>query len=236
MYDLDKTDQTLGLRVSRMLKELGIETPIVKPDHLQAQQAISTKKLNLKRLAKISEIEGHFRSIMNTLELDLTDDSLADTPMRMAKMYVNELYYGLDYTLFPKCTTVDNKIGYDEMVTISDISVMSACEHHGATIHGKAVISYIPGTKILGLSKFNRVVDFFCRRPQIQERLTAQIYHALSLILETDNIAVHIVADHFCVKSRGAQDNSKTTTVKLHGAFRKPEVRSEFMTLVSTHG
>jgi len=170
---------------------------------------------------------------MNTLGLDLTDDSLIDTPKRVAKMYVNEIFWGMDYKAFPKCTAVSNKMEYDEMVVERGINVQSNCEHHFVVIDGVATVGYIPSRKVLGLSKMNRIVEYFSKRPQIQERLTEQIYHALSYILDTDHIAVLIDAQHFCVKSRGVEDvGSSTVTSKLGGVFRKdPMVRAEFMAL-----
>ena len=137
----------------------------------------------------------------------------------------------MDYSIFPKCTTVDNKMQYDEMVVEKDVTVHSVCEHHWQTIDGYATIAYIPDKKILGLSKFPRIVDFFSKRPQIQERLTEQIFYALECILETSNIAVAINADHYCVKSRGIRDqNSNTITSKLGGVFKTdPSAKAEFM-------
>ena len=219
-YD-DKSDLDLGLKVHKALVAKGLETPVIlNPRKPEKEVSSKNKVITLTKL---------FTQIWQTMGLDLTDDSLMDTPKRMAKMYVNELYYGLDYRNFPKCTTVANKMGYDEFVTVQNIKVMSACEHHGSTIDGSAVISYLPKKRVLGLSKFNRVTDFFSRRPQIQERLTAQIFTALQLILETDDIAIKIKADHFCVKARGTQDDSVTTTVKLGGVFKKSEARAEFL-------
>src|SRR5690606_17629177 len=136
--------------------------------------------------------------------LDLKNDSLKETPLRVAKMYVNELFYGLDYSNFPKCTTVENTLGnYTQPVFVTKIPIISMCEHHFQTISGTCDIKYIPNKKILGLSKFNRIVDFFSRRPQIQERLTAQIGACLSFLLETENVWVEIEASHNCVKCRG---------------------------------
>jgi GTP cyclohydrolase I len=172
---------------------------------------------------------------MKYLGLDLTDDSLIDTPKRVAKMYVNEIFWGLDYDAFPKCTTVDNKMKYDEMVVERGINVQSNCEHHFVVIDGKATVGYIPNQKVLGLSKINRIVEYFSKRPQIQERLTEQVYFALQYILETDNIAVVIDAQHYCVKSRGVEDvGSSTVTSKLGGVFKSdPAVRTEFMNIVN---
>jgi len=170
---------------------------------------------------------------MKTLGLDLTDDSLMETPKRVAKMYVNEIFWGLDYEAFPKCTAVDNKMTYDEMVVERNINVQSNCEHHFVIIDGVATVGYIPKQKVLGLSKMNRIVEYFSKRPQIQERLTEQVWHALQYILETDDIAVVVDAQHFCVKSRGVEDvGSSTTTSKLGGRFKDDQtVRSEFMAL-----
>ena len=207
-----KKDNYLGLRVRQHLIEKNVETPL-------------TGKQPNKSL-----IASHFQSIMEEMGLDLTDDSLKDTPNRVSKMYVDELFSGLNYENFPKCTTVENKMKYDEMVSVSGISVLSNCEHHFVIIDGIGKFAYIPKDKVLGLSKINRVFDFFAKRPQIQERLTEQIYYALSYILETDDVAVEINAVHYCVKARGVRDiNSKTKTTKLGGVFKNQEVRNEFL-------
>lgn len=219
-YNKTKCDPELGLEVHRHLKSCGVETPTL-PDQLD-------------RKDKIELIESKFTDIMAALGLDLSDDSLMDTPKRVAKMYVNEIFWGLDYEAFPKCTTVDNKMNYDEMVVERNVNVQSNCEHHFVIIDGVATVAYIPNRKVLGLSKINRIVEYFSKRPQIQERLTEQVYHALQYILETDNIAVVIHAQHFCVKSRGVEDTgSSTVTSKLGGVFKTdPNVRTEFMGLV----
>jgi GTP cyclohydrolase I len=150
-------------------------------------------------------------------------------------MYVNEIFWGLDYEAFPKCTTVDNKMKYDEMVVERNVNVQSNCEHHFVVIDGVATVGYIPKQKVLGLSKINRVVEYFSKRPQIQERLTEQVYYALQYILETDDIAVVVDAQHYCVKSRGVEDvGSSTVTSKLGGVFKNdPSVRVEFMNIVN---
>jgi len=220
-YNKTKTDPVLGQKVHEHLVKMGVETPMWQS--------------GMDRKDKIAEIEKHFNFIMNVLGLDLTDDSLRETPNRVAKMFVNEIFWGLDPEAFPKCTTVDNKMKYDEMVVERNINVQSNCEHHFVVIDGKATVAYIPNVKVLGLSKINRVVEYFSKRPQIQERLTEQIYHALQYILETDNIAVVIDAQHYCVKSRGVEDvGSSTITSKLGGDFKyDPAVRSEFMNLVN---
>lgn len=222
-YNKTKCDPDLGRQVHEHLVKCGVETP-TRPD------------INyLDRKEKIDRIEGHFREIMGYLGLDLTDDSLIETPKRVAKMYVNEIFWGLDYEAFPKCTTVDNKMKYDEMVIEKNVSVQSNCEHHFVVIDGLATVAYIPSQKVLGLSKINRIVEYFSKRPQIQERLTEQIYHALQYILETDNIAVVIDAQHYCVKSRGVEDTgSSTVTSKLGGCFKTDDrVRAEFMSIVN---
>lgn len=188
-------------------------------------------KNNLSPEEKIHKITGHFSEIMKTLGLDLKDDSLADTPKRIAKMYVNEIFGGLDATQFPKITLIDNKMGYDQMVCVQDIEVVSTCEHHFQPIDGFATVAYIPNKKVIGLSKLNRVVEFFARRPQVQERLTKQIADCLQYILDTNNVAVHINAKHYCVITRGVQDtHSTTTTSDLRGHFKSEAItRTEFL-------
>ena len=220
-YNKTKCDPELGQRVHEHLVKCGVETPTVES--------------NIDRKEKIDHIEAHFTHIMRILGLDLNDDSLMDTPKRVAKMYVNEIFWGLDYEAFPKCTTVDNKMKYDEMVVERNVNVQSNCEHHFVVIDGVATVGYIPKQKVLGLSKINRVVEYFSKRPQIQERLTEQVYHALQYILETDDIAVVIDAQHYCVKSRGVEDvGSSTVTSKLGGVFKNdPSVRVEFMNIVN---
>lgn len=180
---------------------------------------------------KIEILTGHFKEIMTVLGLDLSDDSLSDTPKRLAKMYVREIFAGLKPENFPKCTTIDNKMKVDQMVVVKDIKVMSVCEHHFTTIHGKAHVAYIPKDKVIGLSKINRIVDYFCRRPQVQERLTLQIADALKEVLGTEDVAVFIDSKHYCVISRGIQDqNSSTVTSKLSGFFfNDPSCKAEFL-------
>lgn len=220
-YNKTKTDPKLGKAVHEHLVKCGVETPTV--------------PTNIDRKEKIEKIEGHFMEIMKIMGLDLSDDSLIETPKRVAKMYVDEIFWGLDYEAFPKCTTVDNKMKYDEMVIERNVNVQSNCEHHFVVIDGVATVAYIPNQKVLGLSKINRVVEYFSKRPQIQERLTEQIYHALQYILDTDNIAVVIDAQHYCVKSRGVEDvGSSTVTSKLGGFFKNDHAtRNEFMNIVN---
>lgn len=180
---------------------------------------------------KYNRIKGLLTEVVSTLGLDLTDDSLAETPHRIAKMYVHEIFSGLDYNNFPKISVIDNKMSVDEMVKVSDIDLTSTCEHHFITIDGLAQVAYIPESKILGLSKINRIVRFFAQRPQVQERLTQQVLVAIQTLVETENVAVTIKATHYCVKSRGVMDaNSETTTTALGGIFKtNPQTRAEFL-------
>jgi GTP cyclohydrolase I len=221
-YNKTKTDPELGQRVHEHLVKMGVETPVTKS--------------GFDRKTQIEKIEQNFTAIMTILGLDLTDDSLAETPKRVAKMYVNEIFWGLDYDAFPKCTTVDNKMKYDEMVVEKNVIVQSNCEHHFVIIDGLATVAYIPNQKVLGLSKINRIVEYFSKRPQIQERLTEQVYFALQYILDTDNIAVVVKAQHYCVKSRGVEDTgSHTVTAKLGGCFKSdPAARAEFMAIANS--
>ena len=220
-YNKTKTDPELGQKIHEHLVKMGVETPTVEND--------------LDRKDKIEIIEKHFTEIMKTLGLDIRDDSLVETPKRVAKMYVNEIFWGLDYDAFPKCTTVANKMGYDEMVIERNVNVQSNCEHHFVIIDGLATVAYVPNEKVLGLSKINRIVEYFAKRPQIQERLTEQVFHALCYILETENVAVMIHARHYCVRSRGVEDTGSTTiTSKLGGGFKTdPSARAEFLRLAS---
>ncbi|MGU5683329.1 GTP cyclohydrolase I FolE [Aeromonas allosaccharophila] len=206
-----------ALLVRAALEAQGLETPLV-ANELNSQQ-------------KREKIEGHMRAIMEALGLDLTDDSLAETPHRIAKMYVNEIFSGLDYSTFPKVTVIENKMQVDEMIMVRDISLTSTCEHHFVTIDGLAHVAYIPRGKVIGLSKINRIVQFFARRPQVQERLTQQILLALQTLLGTKDVAINIRATHYCVKARGVMDStSYTTTTSLGGVFKtQPDTRAEFL-------
>ena len=199
------------------LVEHGLETPMI-DNGLSAEQ-------------KYRRIEALMREVVETLGLDLSDDSLAETPHRIAKMYVREIFSGLDYSEFPKLSLIDNKMGANEMVKVRDIELISTCEHHFVTIDGTAKVAYIPKDRIVGLSKINRLVRFFARRPQVQERLTRQILVALQALLGTDDVAVSIDATHYCVKSRGVMDSSsQTSTTALGGCFeRNIHTRAEFL-------
>lgn len=193
----------------------------------------------MKNQTKKTHIAKHFRKIMQIMGLDVkNDDSLQKTPERIAKMYIDEIFYGLDQNNFPKITTQENKMGkdqieYDQMITISDIKVHSYCEHHFIPFIGFAKVSYVPKDKIAGLSKINRIVDFYCRKPQVQEKLTMEIFNKLQEILGTRDVAVFIKAEHLCVKLRGVQDqNSYTTTCKLGGVYKDDDkARSEFLNI-----
>lgn len=211
--------------------------PDINPDALLVQQALIEKGLETPMLdlqlnndQKYERIRQSMQDVMETLGLDLSDDSLAETPHRIAKMYVREIFSGLDYANFPDLCLIDNKMGTSEMVKIKDISLTSTCEHHFVTIDGFARVAYIPTGKIIGLSKINRIVRFFAQRPQVQERLNQQVLVALQTLLNTEDVAVSIEATHYCVKSRGVMDSSSvTSTTALGGCFKTDQqYRSEF--------
>lgn len=221
MFDKTKVDPILGKKVREYLIKMGVETPI------------NNEALSVENKKKIDILEEAFTTIWKTVGMNLNDDSLRETPNRMAKMYINEIYFGLKEENFPKCTTVDNKMQYNEMVCERNVNVQSNCEHHGVVIDGVATVAYVPKQKVLGLSKINRIVEYFSKRPQIQERLTEQIFHTLCFILETEDVAVMIDAQHYCVKSRGVEDTgSSTVTVRLGGGFKSdPAARNEFLSI-----
>ena len=208
----------LGKQIKQVLIDNDCESPI-----------ISEKNFGLTKEQQSININGCFTEIMTSLKLDLTNDSLKDTPKRVAKMFVDEIFYGLDYDNFPKSTVNPNDFRADEMV-VTGGQVHSFCEHHFLPFYGTFKIAYIPADKILGLSKFNRIVDFFARRPQVQERLIMQIFVALKEILGTENVAVELTCEHHCVKSRGVMDsNSETSNTKLGGVFSSSAAtRAEF--------
>ncbi|MBC2846713.1 GTP cyclohydrolase I FolE [Winogradskyella flava] len=182
---------------------------------------------------KINAIQRHFEAIMHELGLDLTDDSLSGTPYRFAKMYVKELFYGLNPNNRPKISTFHNKYGYKKMLVEKDINIDSSCEHHFLPIVGIAHIGYIPKDKVVGLSKINRLVDYYAHRPQVQERLCLQVLKDLQDALETEDVIVVITAKHLCVSSRGIKDkNSSTTTIEYGGNFIEPEQRNAFLKLI----
>lgn len=222
-----KTDPDLGLRIYNRLMALGLEQ--------------LGDNLHHPRHAKVALSEG-VRGAFEALNLDPKDPSTKDTPHRYADMFVDELTYGLNYANFPKCTATPNHhhahedLGrIDEMVLVANITSISLCEHHLQTIDGIVHVAYIPGKTVLGLSKFARIVDFFSRRPQIQERMTAQISAALQLILETEDVAVIARATHFCMRARGVGERDATTTTQqLNGRFRSnPSLRQELFHAIS---
>ena len=184
---------------------------------------------------KIDLIEEHFREIMNVLGLDLTDDSLKGSPRRVAKMYVKEIFRGLNPDSKPLATLFDNKFRYNEMLVEKDITVQTYCEHHFVPIIGKAHVAYISSGKVIGLSKLNRIVDYFAKRPQVQERLTVQIAEELKKVLETEDVAVIIDAKHLCVSMRGVHDiNSSTVTSSYGGKFENDATRQELLRYISS--
>lgn len=206
-----------AIAVRGALLERGLETPMTANE--------------LSRDQRYSKIKDAFTEIMESLGLDLRDDSLEETPHRIAKMYVDEIFGGLNYAQFPKITLIENKMNVEEMVCVEDIDLTSTCEHHFVTIDGSAKVAYIPKTTVIGLSKINRLVQFFSQRPQVQERLTQQVLVAMQTLLGTEDVAVTINAVHYCVKARGVRDgNSSTRTTSLGGVFKSdPASRAEFL-------
>jgi len=179
---------------------------------------------------KIELIEKNFKEIMHILGLDLRDESLKDTPRRVAKMYVKEVFNGLNPENKPQPTLFENKFKYNEMLVEKDITIYSYCEHHFVPIIGKAHIAYFPKNNVIGLSKLNRIAHYYAKRPQVQERLTIQIANELKETLQTDDVAVLIDADHLCVASRGVNDvNSSTITSSYNGKFLNDETKKEFL-------
>lgn len=221
-----KLDPILGHEIHKHLVDCGVESPI---DFDVYHSTTSEQKRAL--------ITSRITECLTVLGFDLSNDSVTDTPKRVAKMWVDEVMSGLDYSAFPKIMTFNNEFKAAGMVTERRITSMSLCSHHLVTIDGEATIAYIPDSKVIGLSKISRVVDFFSRRPQEAERLTLQIYHALQHILETDDIAVHLSGVHYCMKARGTRDlNASTTTVKLGGEFMADaQLRAEFYSVVNSN-
>ena len=201
----------------------GLETPM-KPDAFK----ISGDK-------KKERIAVLFAEIMDTLGLDLTDDSLKGTPKRVAKMYVDEIFYGLNLANKPKIALFENKYQYNQMLVEKNITFYSNCEHHFVPIIGTAHVAYISSGKVIGLSKLNRIVQYFAKRPQVQERLTNQIANELKTILNTDDVAVIIDAKHLCVASRGVKDTTSATVTSYYGgAFKKPSKLLELHNYINT--
>jgi len=219
MEEQRKCDPALGHLINEHLISLGLETPMT-----QVREKFDEEKA-------IEIVKNNMTSIMEALGLDLKDDSLQDTPKRVAHMFVNEIFWGLDYNRFPKCTKIENKMNYKgSFVLERNINVQSYCEHHFIVIDGVASVAYLPGQYVLGLSKLNRIVQFFSKRPQVQERLTEQIRAAIAFVAGTEDVAVQIDGAHFCVKSRGIQDlRSTTATAALSGVFESGTQRQEFL-------
>ncbi|MFT6868304.1 MAG: GTP cyclohydrolase I [Cyclobacteriaceae bacterium] len=180
-------------------------------------------------------IAKHFKEIMLILGMDLTDDSLRGTPMRVAKMYVEEVFSGLNPKNKPKAKLFENKYKYDQMLVEKDITFYSHCEHHFVPIYGKAHVAYFSSGKVVGLSKINRIVQYYAKRPQVQERLTVQIANELKEVLQTQDVAVVLDATHMCVSSRGVSDtNSMTGTAFFEGKFRDQNIKSEFLNYINS--
>lgn len=219
-----KTDAALGKKIHEYLIEQKVESPI---DFGVYRSSTSAHKKHV--------VESLMKDALTVMGFDLSNDSVCDTPKRIAKMWVDEIMSGLDYDNFPKIMTFENKFNSAGMVVEKGVSSMSLCSHHLVTIDGNATVAYIPKNKVIGISKIARIVDFFSRRPQEAERLTLQIYYALQYVLETDDIAVYLDGVHYCMKSRGVKDaNASTSTVKLGGLFMDDsQVRQEFYGIVN---
>lgn len=214
------TNPELGRTINKLLTDKGFETPMNRPFDLSE---LGYGPNNI--------IQEAHTKVMQALSLDLNDDSLQDTPARVAKMYTEELFYGLDYNNFPNATAFKNP-GYDQMLA-TNCTVQSFCEHHFLPFIGTAHVAYIPGRNFLGLSKFSRIVDFFARRPQVQERLTVQIFETLKAILGTEDVAVWIEAEHYCARIRGVKEPCGMTVTSQMGGkfFTEGSLRNEFMQL-----
>lgn len=184
---------------------------------------------------KMKVIENHFYEIMHEMGMDMTDDSLKGTPHRVAKMFIKEIFSGLNPAAKPKISVFENSYHYDKMLVEANISFNSTCEHHFLPIIGKAHIGYISSGKVIGLSKLNRIVDYYSRRPQVQERLIMQIFNELKSVLETENVIVVMEAKHLCVSSRGIKDESSfTSTIQYGGVFNEKENRNDFFNLLKS--
>jgi GTP cyclohydrolase I len=224
-------------------KEISLNILPLKPlddefdDHVgtSAETPLRSDAFDLDDDQKIEKIEKHFREIMTILGLDLTDDSLNGTPHRVAKMYVKEVFSGLNPKNRPTARLFENKYNYDQMLVEKDITFYSHCEHHFVPIYGKAHVAYFSSGKVIGLSKINRIVQYFSKRPQVQERLTVQIGMEMQRVLKTEDIAVVVDANHMCVASRGVGDtNSKTGTAYFSGKFKDENVKREFLNYINT--
>lgn len=214
----------------------GLSVDEIGDDHIYTgvETPLRADAFKLSDEEKIERIEFHFREIMETLGLDLNDESLTGTPARVAKMYVQEIFSGLNPKNKPKIALFDNKYQYKQMLVEKDITLYSNCEHHFVPIYGKAHIAYISGGKVIGLSKLNRLVQYYSQRPQVQERLTEQIGRELQEVLGTNDVAVIIDAKHMCVSSRGIKDTgSATITSFFEGKFQNERTRNEFLEYIA---
>jgi GTP cyclohydrolase I len=208
---------------------------IIGDDHqmTSAETPLRLDAFDKSDIDKMSSIEKHFHAIMEELGLDMTDDSLRGTPHRVAKMFVKEIFGGLNPANKPKISVFENSYHYDKMLVEADIEFNSTCEHHFLPIVGKAHIGYVSSGKVIGLSKLNRIVDYFALRPQVQERMIMQIFNELKTVLETDNVIVVVEASHLCVSSRGIKDStSYTSTIQYGGTFEQKEMRQDFFQLI----
>lgn len=198
-----------------------------------ADTPLRPNAFELSKEEKIQEIAEHFRKIMETLGLDLNDDSLSGTPLRVAKMYVEELFHGLNPENKPDVRVFDNKYNYNEILIEKNITINSACEHHFLPIIGKAHVGYISNGKVVGLSKINRIVDYYASRPQVQERLSLQILNELKSELQTNDVAIVMDTKHLCVSARGIKDVSSTTvTANYSGKFEQEDIKKEFLSYI----
>ncbi|MFN7119624.1 MAG: GTP cyclohydrolase I FolE [Saprospiraceae bacterium] len=205
--------------------------PIKTPD---IETPLKSDAFTMSEDAKMDLIETHFREIMDIIGLDLEDDSLKGTPRRVAKMFVKEIFQGLNPKNKPKISLFENKYQYNKMLVERNITVKSFCEHHFLPIYGKAHIAYISSGKVIGLSKLNRIVDYFSRRPQVQERLTVQIASELKRVLQTEDVAVYLEAKHMCVQMRGVEhEHSDTVTAEYSGKFLNENTRAEFLQTIN---
>ena len=223
------------------LKETSWNTPQdnddLEMDHVGSsyETPLRSDAFDLDDASKIAKIEDHFKSIMDILGLDLEDDSLKGTPRRVAKMYVEEVFSGLNPANKPEARLFENKFNYNEMLVEKDITFYSHCEHHFVPIYGKAHVAYMSTGKVIGLSKINRIVQYFAKRPQVQERLTVQIAEEMKKALKTEDIGIVLDATHLCVASRGVGDtNSKTGTAYFSGKFRDEAIKKEFLNYINS--
>jgi GTP cyclohydrolase I len=219
------------------IRPVNPEEEDIADDHVatSADTPMREDAFNMDDEEKIDLIEKHFREIMNVLGLDLTDDSLNGTPRRVAKMYVKEVFSGLNPKNRPHARLFENKYNYDQMLVEKDITFYSHCEHHFVPIYGKVHVAYFSSGKVIGLSKINRIVQYFSKRPQVQERLTVQIGKEMQRVLQTEDVGVVIDANHMCVASRGVGDtNSKTGTAYFSGKFKDENIKREFLNYINS--